>query len=132
MDIHYKKGKENSCYESFVKNPEDIKVRRAFLRLYGNIANEAVKLHKRLLSFATVAEYNAVWGSTDNRIEIKHGQSHKNPMIFKTRVTSSYRKFFYHELENGLFKLVKDWTNNFSSISTIFVIGVTNHDYNVS
>lgn len=92
---------------------------------------ESVKLHKRILSFTNASDYNKIYGSTANSIELKRGEKKENPLILKTRVTGSWRKFFHSvATDAGDFLLVKDWTGNFETISTIYVIDVNNHDYN--
>ncbi|MBQ3688314.1 MAG: hypothetical protein II937_00435 [Bacteroidales bacterium] len=95
MDITFKKSKENKVYQDFVENPDDRKCRRMFQKTYGTIADEALKVHTRLKSFDNAGAYNRMYGSTDNRIELKTGCKQKDPQIFKVRVTVSYRKFFF-------------------------------------
>lgn len=133
MRILFKDTKENRCYEDFVNNPSDRTKMRAFKKMYGAIEDEAVKLHKRLNNFDTVAAYNKVYGSTNNRIETKSAGKEKDPFILKVRITGSYRKFFYHvlNLETMEFLKKRDWSGQFGDVSNIFVIAVNNHDYNI-
>lgn len=131
MDIRFKSSKECKCYQAFVEDPTNRANRRAFEKNFGGIAEESVKLHKRLLSFTNAGAYNKIYGGTTNRIEIKRGERKENPLILKTRVTGSWRKFFHHiATDAGDFLLVKDWIGNFDAISIIYIIDVNNHDYN--
>ena len=130
MDIRFKSTKECKCYQAFVEDPTNRAKRRAFEKMFGNIEEESVKLHKRLFSFHDAGAYNKVYGSTLNCIELKRGVKKENPLILKTRVTGSWRKFFYHIFsEAGDFLLVKDWNGNFDAVSVIYVIDVNKHDY---
>ncbi len=129
MIVHFKETKANICYENFVKNPENRTFRKAFLRQYNNIAEAAVKIHERLENFTTVADYNSIWGCTDNRIEIVHGRANDEPLIMKTRINACFRKFFYHEKKDGLYTIMKEWAGNFTAVDTIFVIEINKHDY---
>lgn len=133
MHILFKETKENRCYEDFVNDPSDRKKMRAFNKIYGAIGDEAVKLHKRLDKFETVAAYNKIYGLTNNRIETKSGLKDKDPFILKVRVTGSYRKFFYHVIDMNEMNFLKkkDWKGQFEEVSNIFIIAVNNHDYNV-
>ena len=98
--------------------------------MFGGIEDESVKLHKRLLSFADAGAYNKTHGGTSNCIALKRGEKKGDPLILKTRVTGSWRKFFHHiTTETGEFLLVKDWNGNFNAVSTIYVIDINNHDY---
>lgn len=131
MDIRFKSSKACKCYQEFVEDPTNRAKRRAFGKMFGAIEDESIKLHKRLHSFGDAGAYNKVYGSTANRIELKRGEKKENPLILKTRVTGSWRKFFYHLVTDaGDFLLVKDWTGNFDAVETIYVIDVNNHDYN--
>lgn len=131
MHIRFKSTKECKCYQAFVEDPTNRAKRRAFGRMFGSIEEESVKLHKRLLSFADAGAYNKVYGGTSNCIELKRGVKKENPLILKTRVTGSWRKFFHHIFsETGDLFLVKDWIGNFDAVSEIYVIDVNNHDYN--
>lgn len=114
-----------------MNDPTNRAKQRAFGKIFGNIQDESVKLHKRLLSFANAGAYNKIYGSTSNRIELKRGEKKENPLILKTRITGSWRKFFNHIVtDSGDLLLVKDWTGNFDAVKTIYVIDVNNHDYN--
>ena len=131
MDILFKSSKECKCYQAFVEDPTNRAKRRAFGRMFCGLEDESVKLHKRLQSFANAGDYNKVYGGTKNSIEKKSGEKKENPLILKTRLTGSWRKFFHHvATEAGEFLLVKDWTGDFDSVNTIYVISVNNHDYN--
>lgn len=91
----------------------------------------AKKLHDRLRRYVSAGAYNAMFGQTDNRIEIKQGCAKKDPLILKVRVGRGPRKFFNHitDEEKNLL-LTQDWQGDFNSIMTIYVIAVNNHDYN--
>ncbi len=132
MDIKYSSSKEVECYREFVLNPDNRKASRAFSKLYGvNLMEQAKKLHERLSRFVSAGEYNAAFGRTDNRIEIKQGCAKKDPLVLKVRVGRGPRKFFNQitdEKKNLL--LTQDWKGDFSSVTTIYVIAVNNHDYN--
>lgn len=131
MDIRFKSTKECKCYQAFVEDPTNRAKRRVFGKMFNGIEEESVKLHKRLLSFSDAGAYNKVYGGTTNCIELKRGVKKENPLILKTRVTGSWRKFFHHICsEGGDFLLVKDWCGNFDTISVIYIIDVNNHDYN--
>lgn len=131
MDIRFKSTKECKCYQAFVEDPTNRSKRRAFGKMFGSIEEESVKLHKRLLSFANAGAYNKVYGGTTNRIELKRGVKKENPLILKTRVTGSWRKFFHNIFsEKGDFLLLKDWNGNFDAVNVIYIIDVNNHDYN--
>ncbi|MGM9832267.1 MAG: hypothetical protein ACI31A_01080 [Candidatus Limisoma sp.] len=131
MDIAFKSTKACKCYQAFVEDPTNRAKRRAFGKMFGGIEEESVKLHKRLLSFADAGAYNRIYGGTNNRIELKRGDKKEKPLILKTRVTGSWRKFFHNiATEAGDFLLVRDWLGNFDKISAIYVIDVNNHDYN--
>lgn len=130
MHIRFKSTKECKCYQAFVEDPTNRVKRRAFGKMFGSIEEESVKLHKRLLSFNDAGAYNKVYGGTLNCIELKRGVKKENPLILKTRVTGSWRKFFHHIFsETGDFLLVKDWSGNFDAVSVIYVIDVNKHDY---
>lgn len=134
MKILFKDTKENKCYQEFVDDPSDRKKMRAFNKTYGaSIADESVKLHKRLKQYTTAADYNKIYGSTTNRIETKSGGKDKDPFILKVRVTGAFRKFFYHiiNLDDLDFLKKKDWTGAFENVTDIYVIAVNNHDYNI-
>lgn len=130
MKIEFKSTKVCKCYQAFVDDPTNRTKRRAFGKMFGGIEDESVKLHKRLLSFADAGAYNKIFGGTSNCIELKRGEKKGDPLILKTRVTGSWRKFFHHiTTETGEFLLVKDWNGNFNAVSTIYVIDINNHDY---
>lgn len=134
MKILFKGTKENKCYEEFVEDPSDRKKLRAFNKIYGaSIADESVKLHKRLKHYGSAADYNKMYGLTNNRIEIKTGGKDKDPFILKVRVTGSFRKFFYHMvvIEEMEFLKKKDWKGCFEEVTDIYVIAINNHDYNI-
>ncbi len=132
MDIEYCNSKEVKCYRDYVLHPDDRAASRAFSKLFGaNLMEPAKKLHDRLTSFVSAGAYNAVFGTTDNRIEIKQGCANKEPLVLKVRVGRGPRKFFNHITDEiGNFLLTKDWVGDFNSIVKIYVIAVNNHDYN--
>lgn len=131
MNVRFKETKTNKIYEDFVKEPTDRKKLRAFNKQFGNqIASEAVKLHQRMISYPTAGDYNKVYGQTANRIETKSGVRNNDPMIFKVRVTGSWRKFFYNIVDvEGNFLIRKNWEGDFGTIVDIYVIDVNNHEY---
>lgn len=134
MKILFKDTKENRCYQEFVDDPSDRKKMRVFNKMYGaSIADESVKLHKRLKQYTTAADYNKIYGSTTNRIETKSGGKDKDPFILKVRVTGAFRKFFYHiiNVDDLVFLRKKDWTGAFENVTDIYVIEINNHDYNI-
>lgn len=131
MHVIFKETKTNKIYEDFVKEPTDRKKQRAFNKQFGNqIASEAVKLHQRMISYPNAGAYNKVYGQTKNRIETKSGVRNNDPMIFKVRVTGSWRKFFnnYIDVERNLL-IKKDWKGDFGTIVDIYVVDVNNHEY---
>ena len=91
----------------------------------------AIRLHDRLKQFPTAKDYNTIYGTTENRIEIKKKDARdKDPLILKVRVSGSMRKFFNHIInDKGDFLLKKDWDGNFGSVKRIFVIAINNHKY---
>ena len=134
MNVQFKDTKTNKIYEEFVNDPADRKKLRAFGKQFGSqIASEAVKLHQRLQSYPTAGAYNKDYGQTANRIETKSGVKNNNPMIFKVRVTGSWRKFFNNVVDvEGTLLLKKDWGGDFGTIVDIYicnVIDVNNHEY---
>jgi hypothetical protein len=132
MIIKYCDDKDVKCYRDFVLNPEDRATQRAFSKKFGKpLMEPAKKLHDRLNSYETAAAYNAVFGSTDNRIEIKRGGVKTNPLILKVRVAQAERKFFHQLLDDGNFLISSQWEGNFGAISTIYVFAINNHDYNI-
>lgn len=132
MNITFADTKKMKCYEDFVKNPDDRTYRRKFCKEFTNsIADEAVKRYDILSRFPNALEYNKIYGSTDNRIELKHGCSDKDILVLKVRVTSAYRKFFYTKIGTDSFLIKKDWIGQFSEVSDIHVFEVNKHDYNI-
>ncbi len=132
MVIEYGNSKEVKCYRDFVLNPDNRSASRAFSKTFGvSLMEPAKKLHDRLRKYDSAGAYNAIYGRTDNRIEIKQGCGKKEPLILKVRVGRGPRKFFNHIIddERNLF-LTQDWKGDFNSIITIYVIAVNNHDYN--
>lgn len=129
MNISFKKSKRNKIYEDFVNNPADRAKRRAFCKEFpSSIAEAAIRLHKRLLSYSSVGDYNRDYEQNDNRIEIKKGTSDNDALIFKVRVNGSWRKFF-HDITANEELLTKDWEGKFDDIMNILVIDVNNHNY---
>lgn len=131
MNIQFKETKTNKIYEDFVNEPTDRKKQRSFSKQFGKqIASEAVKLHQRLLAYPTAGAYNKDYGQTKNRIETKSGVKNNDPMIFKVRVTGSWRKFFNNVIDvEGNLLLKKDWGGDFGTIVDVYVIDVNNHEY---
>ncbi len=133
MVIAYSNSKDVKCYRDFVLNPEDRDASRAFSKTFGAaLMASAKKLHDRLNTYVSAGAYNAMYGSTDNRIEIKQGCRDKEPLIFKVRVDRSQRKFFNHIVsDDDSLLLTQDWQGDFNSITRIYVIAINNHDYNI-
>lgn len=132
MNIKYGRSKEVECYRDFVLNPEDRKASRAFAKTFGaGLMSPAKRLHERLVEYDSAGDYNALFGQTDNRIEIKQGCAKKDPLILKVRVGRGPRKFFNHmaDADGGLL-LTRDWQGDFRSVKNIYIIAVNNHDYN--
>ena len=133
MVIEYSNSKEVKCYRDFVLNPSDRDASRAFSKTFGApLMEPAKKLHDRLVQYVSAGAYNAKYGSTDNRIELKQGCANKEPLILKVRIGRGPRKFFNHQIDDlGTFLLTKDWNGDFNSVTTIYVIAINNHDYNI-
>lgn len=130
MTIEYKgNDKAVKCYRDFVNNPSDRTALRLFKKTFGSLDSSAKKLHDRLVSFATAGAYNAVYGSTKNRIEIKQGCADKDPLVLKVRIDDSYRKFFHNLLDETNVLLKKNWGGDFNTVDRIFVISINNHEY---
>lgn len=132
MVIEYGNSKEIKCYRDFVLNPDNRNASRAFSKIFGaNLMEPAKKLHDRLRKYSSAGAYNAMFGQTDNRIEIKQGCGKREPLIFKVRVGRGPRKFFYRIADDERsFLLSQNWHGDFDSITAIYVIAVNNHDYN--
>lgn len=102
MNISFKKTKTNKVYQDFVENPSDRKKRRIFSKEFNeSIADEAVKVHKRLKAYPTAGDYNKEYGQTLNAIELKKGEKQNDPLVLKTRVTGNYRIFFNQILDKA-------------------------------
>lgn len=133
MVIEYCPSKEVRCYRDFVLNPDDRRTQRAFSKTFGHhLMEPAKKLHDRLRQYASAGAYNAVYGQSDNCIEIKQGGARKDPLTLKVRVDRSYRKFFNSVADDeGNLLPVKDWQGDFKAVTTLYVVAVNHHDYNV-
>lgn len=132
MIITFGESKECCCYEELVNNPTDRNIIKKFTKKYPHdIIEPAIKLHERLKSFDTAADYQVIYGKTKNGIELKEGVKDKDPLILKLRVSLDYRKFFYHVLcpETPNYLLKKDWNGQFSEIKHIYVYDVNKHKY---
>lgn len=132
MVIEYGDSKEVKCYRDFVLNPYDRNASRAFSKTFGcSLMEPAKKLHDRLKEYASAGAYNAMFGRTDNRIEVKQGCRNNAPLVLKVRIGRGPRKFFNHIIDTEKnFLLTQNWEGDFNSIMTIYVIAVNNHDYN--
>lgn len=130
MIIEYSNKKEVKCYGDFVSNPFDRKASRIFSKTFGvHLMKPAKKLHDRLIQYDSVGAYNAVFGSTDNRIELKQGCADREPLILKVRINQDMRKFFHQQIDN--LPLLKDsWNGDFFSITNIHIVAINKHDYN--
>ena len=130
MNITFAPTKNNECYETFVKNPTDRKAKRDFAKHFDvSIISAVIRRHSLLCKFETAADYNAVYGKSENRIEHKEGVRDNEPYILKTRVTGNWRKFFHCIITESDFLLTKDWKGQFEQIRNIYVIDVNNHNY---
>ena len=132
MDIKYDdSSKAVRCYRDYVQSSADRTAARAFRKRFGEaLMSAAVKLHERLLKYPDAGTYNAIYGSTDNRIEIKRAVKEREALVLKVRVDRSYRKFFNHMIEDSNNVLLKkDSQGDFNAIKVIFVTDVNNHDY---
>ena len=93
MNIEYGSSKEVKCYRNFVLNPDNRNASRAFSKTFGaNLMEPAKKLHDRLRKYVSAGAYNAMFGQTDNRIEIKQGCAKKDTLILKVRVGRGPKK----------------------------------------
>jgi hypothetical protein len=134
MNITFSSGKANKCYEEFVNNPLDRKAMRNFCKLYSkDIAEAAIHRHVELEKYPNAGIYNAVYGSTDNRIEKKQGVKNKDSFVLKVRVTGAYRKFFHVlvDMQNMTFLKTSEWEGQFKAVTDIYVIEVNKHDYSI-
>lgn len=132
MVISFKNTKENKVYRNFVDNPLDRKALRAFCAVYPSaIADEAVKLHKRLIYYPTAADYNKVYGGTLNGIETMQGRKDNKPFVLKARITQGYRIFFHHLIGDSDFLLTRNWCGDFCAIEKIHIIEANKHNYNL-
>lgn len=133
MVIEYSNKKEIKCYRDYVLNPSDRQASRAFSKTFGvNLMEPAKKLHDRLVQYDSVGAYNAKYGSTDNRIELKQGCADKDQLILKVRISQDMRKFFNQQIDGlGTPLLKKNWDGDFNSITTICVVAINKHNYNI-
>ena len=100
MVIEYGNSKDVKCYRNFVLNPDDRSAARAFSKTFGvPLMSQAKKLHDRLIKYVSAGAYNAIFGQTDNRIEIKQGCRDKEPLVLKVRIGQGPRKFFNHIID---------------------------------
>lgn len=131
MKIDYSNAKEVKCYRDFVLNPEDRRCARAFSKTFGNnLMEPAKKLHDRLNQYPDAGAYNAMFGQSDNRIELKQSTAGKAPLVLKVRIGRGPRKFFNQIIDSeGTLLLTKDWTGDFQSVRHIYIIAINNHDY---
>ena len=133
MEIVYdQSSKEVDCYCRFVLDPNNRMAMRAFNKRFGKeLMTPAKKMHDRLTQCLSAENYNALYGTSENRIELKKGGVGKmDPLILKVRVSGSVRKFFNHIInDKGNLLLKKDWDGNFRSVERIFVIAVNKHNY---
>lgn len=132
MLIEYCGTKEVECYRDFVLNPEDRDAARAFRKRFGTgLESAAKKLHDKLLRSPNALAYNNTYGlDKKNGIELKSGVKGKEPLVLKTRVNVSYRKFFNHVVKaDGRLMSVKEWDGDFGSVEMLRVIAVNNHKY---
>lgn len=131
--MNVKFSNDMKSYRDYVTHPEDRKAMRKFCKEYSaDIAEEAVNRHKLLEHYPSALAYNQVFGSTDNRIELKRGSRDKEPLILKVRVTRAYRKFFhaYCDDMNDTYIRTKEWIGQFDAVTDIYVIEVNKHIYN--
>jgi hypothetical protein len=132
MEITFGDTKECSCYGEFVNNSSDRNIIKKFTKLYSNeIRNSATKLHERLKNSKTAADYQMIYGRSENRIELKTGVKNKEPLVLKIRVTESYRKFFHYVLcpTTPKYLLTEAWKGQFSEITHIHIYDVNKHKY---
>lgn len=131
MEIEYCDTKDVECYRNFVLAPDNRVAVRAFRKRFGaELESAAKKLHDKLLRSSNAKAYNDTYGSGDNGIELKAGVKGKEPLVLKTRINVSYRKFFNHVARpDGNLTLAKEWDGDFSSIETLRVIAVNKHNY---
>lgn len=130
MELNYGTSKAVKCYRDFVLNPDDRTAARAFSKMYGMpLMGPAKKLHDRLKNYPSAGAYNKDYGSTDNRIELKQAVPDKDPLILKVRIGLGPRKFFHHLVGDEQFLLRKEWTGDFNTVTSIYVIDINNHEY---
>jgi len=133
MKIEFDKNKLCKAYKELVENPENRSSHKAFARAFNNsLAKAAIKLHKKLTNAQNAYVYNLIT-SSDNRIGLKEGVKHHEPLVLKVRIQDSYRKFFYFCENNSQgkeeFGLKKNWGGQFENILKIYVYEVNKHDY---
>ena len=130
MNITFGKDKKMQVYEAFVNSPSDRKSIKDFCKCYPKeIMERVLKRHKSFKQATNAYEYNKIYGSTKNRIETLKGQSDKDNIILKVRITESYRKFF-NAIVNNRYLKCSEWSN-FDCVDSICVFNVTHHDYNL-
>ncbi|MDT3367916.1 MAG: hypothetical protein LIR40_04620 [Bacteroidota bacterium] len=132
MTITYKHTKDCCCYQEFLDNPTDRSAIKKFKKNFGeSIMTPAYKLHVRLKTAKSAHEYNCIYGAGDNKIELMKDTKDNDFLILKTRVTSSYRKFFNYVTDPTSLEFLKqkDWVGQFKEIKNIHVIAVNNHQY---
>ena len=132
MQITFDNNRDMKCYENFVKNPLDRTYRRKFWKVFSDeIADEAVKRYDLMKKFPSASDYNQVYGASDNRIEIKRGTKDKEPLVFKVRISRSYRKFFYMIAQSGtdLYLRKQEWVGQFNELTNVHIFEVNKHEY---
>lgn len=132
MKITYNGTKDCCYYRDYLENPTDRTAIKKFSKHFGeNLMSPASKLHQRLKISPNANEYNKLFGANNNKIELMQDTKDNESLILKTRVTSSYRKFFNYIIntEEVDFLKKKDWLGQFSNVENIHVIGINNHEY---
>jgi len=133
MEITFDQNKHCEAYQELVENPENRESIKKFSKIFDrNIAKAAIKVHNKMKIAPNAHVYN-ITASINNRIELKSGIPHKDPVVLKIRIQDSYRKFFYFcdcsSQDEPVFNLTKDWCGQFKNISKVHVYEVNKHDY---
>ncbi|OAV63986.1 hypothetical protein Barb6_00146 [Bacteroidales bacterium Barb6] len=131
MNITYGKGEACVCFNELVENPLDRSCIKRFTRVFNSdIVKASIRLHERFIAAETAADYNKMYGSGQNRIEIKEGVKNKDNLVLKVRITDAYRKFFYSVENTGEGMIIKEnWAGQFADIRNIHVFDINKHEY---
>ncbi|OAV75848.1 hypothetical protein Barb7_00499 [Bacteroidales bacterium Barb7] len=131
MNITYEENKACVCFKELVENPLDRSCSKRFTKIFNHdIIQACIRLHERFVAAETAADYNKMYGSGQNRIEVKEGTKNKDDLVLKVRITDAYRKFFHAMESSGEGMVIREnWKGQFADIRNIHVFDVNKHEY---